>query len=161
MTLSAVEVFEMAARMEHGAVQFYRAAAEVQGSTPVATALSALAEWEEAHEQAFRRMVAELSAREEPDLLGDPEGEPHRYLQVVAGGRVLGPLADPLEWLAGTRTVDDILRKALQLEKDSIILYLGILRFASEAEIRDQLDRIIEQEMEHVRLIGEMLEGPA
>ena len=47
----------------------------------------------------------------------------------------------------------DVLRKAIELEKDAIIYYLGMKDAVPEDLGRDRIDRIIRQEMGHVVLL--------
>jgi rubrerythrin len=150
------EVFQIACQVEHNGVIFYRQAAEMHGSSAVAGTLSALADWEEDHERTFAQM-----AREQGEPPHAPEdGRARALMGAVAGEKVFSLLDDPIEWLGEARSIDDILQKALQTEKDAIALYEGIREgMAAEGTGRDALTAIIEQEKDHVRLLGELLEG--
>jgi len=76
---------------------------------------------------------------------------------VMAGLAVFGIRAEPREELNGRENRVDILRRAVEKEKDSIVFYDGLKDFLSDATDREQVDRIIAEEMQHVRTLGESL----
>jgi rubrerythrin len=80
-------------------------------------------------------------------------------MRALAGGHVFDLNADPVEWLEGGRSTTDVLAKALQLEKDTIIYYLGVRDTVPAKLGADRVDEIIREEMGHVTLLSEMLEA--
>ncbi len=159
MTISfnAGEVLEIAQQIERNGARFYRRAAEAAAMSSASQTLQELAVLEAEHEQVFASMAAALSPEERQDAVYDPYDEAAQYMRAVAGGQVFDLRADPVEWLEGERTAADIFRKAIGLEKDSIIYYLG-LKAAVPARLgTDRVDEIIRQEMHHVALLNTML----
>jgi rubrerythrin len=159
MAFKAGEVLQMACQIERNGARFYReAAGKVRGPKAI-EALKALADWEETHEKTFVRMAEGLPAGERPESSHAPGGELRKFLQAIAGDKVFSMLDDPVAWLGEAHSIDDILRKALQMEKDSIIFYLGIKEGIPAERGRRQVDEIIAQEMGHIRQLGDLIEG--
>ena len=53
-----------------------------------------------------------------------------------------------------------ILRSAIQAEKDSIVLYLGMKEMVPQKAGKDKIDAIIKEEMGHIRILaGKMIEA--
>ncbi|MHC4789473.1 MAG: ferritin-like domain-containing protein, partial [Planctomycetota bacterium] len=93
--------------------------------------------------------------RQEP--LYDPNDEGLQYVRAAAGGQVFDLKADPVQWLEGGRAMAQVLTKAIGLEKDSIIFYLGLKEVVPERLGRGRVDEVIRQEMGHVTLLSTTL----
>ncbi len=91
----------------------------------------------------------------DPDF--DLQGEAALYLQAIADGQVFDVRISPADLLTGDETLEDILRMALDREKDAVIFYLGIKDMVSENLGRDKIDAIIKEEMSHVTIISKEL----
>ena len=156
-TYNAGEVLEIARQLERNGARFYERAADACESRDAACSLGELAAMERKHEEVFASMAADLTDEERQDALYDPFDDGAQYLRAVAGGHVFDLRADPVEWLGESRTMADILRKAISLEKDSIIYYLGVREGVPERLGRDRIDDIIREEMGHVTLLNTML----
>jgi rubrerythrin len=53
-----------------------------------------------------------------------------------------------------TSSMEKILKEAIQAEKDSIVLYLGMKEFVPEKYGKNRLEKIIKEEMGHIRLLS-------
>ena len=51
------------------------------------------------------------------------------YLKAIADGNVFDMKKEPDEQLTGKETIEDILKLAIEAEKDSIVFYLGLKNF--------------------------------
>jgi len=90
---------------------------------------------------------------------------------IERGGKaLLVPVAGPdVEWksppagfeaadkLAGSEHAGDILRSAIEMEKDSIVFYLTVKKMVPGDGGKGRIDDIIEQEMGHVALLSKQL----
>ena len=156
-TYNANEILEIAQQMERNGARFYERAADVCGAPDAARALRELAVMERQHQQTFASMAAALTDEERQEPLLDPYDESAQYMRAVAGGHVFDLRSDPVEWIGDGRTMADILTKAIGLEKDSIIYYLGLMDAVPEHLGREWVDQIIKEEMGHVTLLNTML----
>ncbi|MFC1499257.1 rubrerythrin [Verrucomicrobiota bacterium] len=150
VTFNANEVFEMAKQIEINGGAFYRKAAE--NATEGKDLLLEIAAQEDEHLEAFTELQTELSARETEPSAFDPNDEGELYLKAMAGGKVFDIKKDPAETLKGTESLNEILKIAIGMEKDSIIFYLGIKEMVSP---KLGEDKVIKEEMKHIRWLSE------
>ena len=154
---NADEILEMAEQIERNGARFYRRAAQGAGDSRNRRLLLDLAAMEEEHEKIFASMRADL-AREKPETVGfDPDGQAALYLRAMADGHVFDVKADPTGLFTGKETMEDVLRMAMGMEKDSIVFYLGMKELVPERLGKDRIDDIIREEMRHLAILGEEL----
>jgi rubrerythrin len=158
-TFNAGEVFEVAQQLERNGGLFYRRAAEAAETAAASRTLLELAVMEGKHQAVFAAMAEDLSPEERQQPLYDPNGEGAHYMRALAGGHVFDLAANPVDWLEGGRTTADVIRKAIQLEKDTIIYYLGIRDTVPAKLGAERIEDIIREEMGHITLLSEMLEA--
>lgn len=152
LVFTADEIYEMAERIEHNGAEFYRAAAAEGGHTAEHRhMLNQLADMEDEHEQTFKSMRAELSGADLESKTFDPEGQQAQYLRALADTRIF------FEKKVDTSSMEEILKSAIVDEKDSILFYLGMMEVVPSPSGQEKVDRIMKEEMEHVRLLGEDL----
>ncbi len=159
LQFNADEILQIAEQIERNGSRFYRAAAEGMSDAGVKQVLTDLAAMEDRHERTFVEMRKHLNDPEREETTFDPQGESGAYLRALADGCVFDVDADPAEQLTGQETPEEILTQAIQLEKDSIVLYLGMRDMVSEALGKGKIGDIIQEEMRHVTTLGEQLRG--
>jgi rubrerythrin len=152
-TYNIDEIFEIAEQIERNGAAFYRRAAKESLDAGHKQKLLDLAEMELSHERTFAAMRME---QENAPTSFDPDGEAARYLDAIADGRVFDLRADHIEDLAG-KTIEEILKIAIDLEKDSIVFYLGLRDLVSESLGKEQMETIIAEEMSHITLLSDEL----
>jgi len=150
---NADEIFEIAEQIERNGVTFYRHAAEVALDAGQKQKLLDLAEMELSHERTFASMRMEQA---DTPLSFDPNGEAARYLDALADGRIFDLRSDLIEDLAG-KTIEEILKIAIELEKESIVFYLGLRDLVSESMGKERVAPIIAEEMSHITLLSDEL----
>lgn len=156
ITFNADEIFEIAEQIERNGAKFYQKAAGAAAGENAA-ALLRLAEMERDHEKTFHGMRVRLGEKARQPATFDPQNQAAAYLHAVAEGKVFDMRADPSERLTGSEKIEDILRTAIGLEKDSIVFYLSIKDLVSEGGVRSEIDEIIRQEMGHIATLSERL----
>jgi rubrerythrin len=156
ITFNAFEVFEIAEQIERNGAKFYRMAAELFDGAPVRKMFLELVNWEARHQEVFRDMRKQLY--EQKGKVSDfrPEGILSAP-RVMAGLAVFGIKPDPSDELTGKETVKDVLKKAVEKEKDSIVYYTGLKDFVSGQAGKDKIDDIIKEEFRHIRILNESL----
>ena len=145
---NADDVLAMAEQIEINGGRFYRTAADSTRDEANKKFLLDLAAMEDQHEQTFKTMRAELSQKEKQSTVFDPEGEAGLYLRALADTRVF------FEKEIDVSSMKAILQSAITAEKDSIVFYLGMKEAVAEDLGIGRVDRIIKEEMEHIRLLG-------
>jgi len=156
VTFNALEVFEIAEQIERNGTDFYIRAAELFNDPDICQMFLRLAEWEREHEMIFAGMKQQLSERSRQksasgpdDLLPDP--------RIMAGLAVFGIRSDPAEELRGRQEKTDIIRRAVEKEKDSIVFYHGLKEFVPTGADKEKIDEIIKEEMRHIVTLDQSL----
>lgn len=146
---NADDVFSMAEQMEKNGASFYKTAAEGIADGRCRKLLLRLAAMEAEHERSFKDMRSELNQKEKTSNLYDPEGESMRYLRALVNVRVF------FEKKIEISSREEILKAAVTAEKDSIVFYLGMKEMVPEKAGKSRIDAIIQEEMDHIRLLSE------
>ena len=152
---NADEVFEMAEQMERNGAKFYHDAAENAAESSNKDLLMGLSKMEEAHEKMFESMRAELTAADKASTVFDPSGEASLYLRALVDSRVF------FKKEIDVTSMVEILKSAIEAEKDSIVFYLGMKEGVPEKLGKDRLEAIIKEEMGHIRVLSKELVAQA
>ncbi|MBC2716086.1 MAG: ferritin family protein [Desulfobacteraceae bacterium] len=148
---NAKDIFEMAKQMERNGAKFYQSAAEGVSSEEEKKFLLHLAKMEEAHEQTFADIEAQLPATETAETTFDPENETAKYIKALVDTKVF------FEKDIDTSSMKEILKSAITAEKDSIVFYLGMKDLVPGKLGSTRIDDIIKEEMSHIRILGREL----
>jgi rubrerythrin len=148
---NADEIFEMAEQMERNGAKFYRDAAENAADSANKELLTGLSKMEEAHEKLFKSMRTELTAAEKASTVFDPSGEASLYLRALVDSRVF------FKKEIDVTSMVEILKSAIEAEKDSIVFYLGMKEEVPENLGKNRIEAIIKEEMGHIRLLSKQL----
>ena len=152
-TFNADEVLAIAEQIERNGKVFYEKASERFGGEEKRTLLR-LAEMEVTHERVFSAMRRDLSQADPGIAAFDPEGEAASYLAAFADGKIFDLNADPLSLIGPDDSIQDILRTAIGLEKDSVVFYVAIKDSVPESLGKDRIEKIIKEEMDHIILLS-------
>ena len=155
---NAFEVFEIAERIERSGAKFYRQAAELFDQMRIHNLLSDLAEWEIKHEEIFANMRKQLSEQSRELRTFKPEDNLLLDAQAMAGLAVFAINPETSSEFTGRETKKDVLEKAIQKEKDSIVYYTGLRNFIPARAGQDKIDDIIREEMHHIRILDQSLQ---
>ncbi len=148
---NADDVFEMAEQLERNGAKFYEEASGKVDDEVHKAFLVGLSKMEIEHEKTFASMRDELKEKESAPTAFDPEGDAGLYLRALADTRVF------FEKKMDDASMEGILKAAIQAEKDSIVFYLGMKDLVPGPLGVDKLDKIIREEMYHVRNLSSEL----
>lgn len=157
LRFNADEILEIAIDIERNGAAFYQQAASLQQAASARAMLLELAAMEADHEQTFAHMKAGLTEAERQETTYDPEGEMPLYLQTMADKGVFGKRAHPAGQLTGAETIQDIIRYAISLEKDSVVFYLGLQELVPARLGGARVDAILKEELGHIATLGDLL----
>lgn len=158
MMFCADEVFEIAIQIERNGAKFYRHAAARFSDADIREELLQLAAMEDGHELTFADLRKKLTSGMDDQAWDDAEQEALKYLESFANGRVFDMTVDPTEQLPSEATLEQVLRMALNRERDSIVFFVGLKRLVLRALEKETVESIIQQEMGHVTLLSRKLE---
>jgi len=148
---NADEVFEMAEQIERNGAKFYRDTAKSVADHSNKDLLLSLSKMEEDHEKTFQSMRTVLKSAEKASTVFDPSGEASLYLRALADIRIF------FEKKIDPTSMMEILKSAIEAEKDSIVFYLGMKEAVPASLGQDRIDSIIKEEMGHIRLLSKEL----
>lgn len=154
---NAGDVFDIAIQIERNGAAFYRKAAELVAEKESREELLDLATMEDGHEMTFSELRRQLVEAEDPGDWFEQGGDEALYLENFAQGRVFDMTRDATQWLAPSTPLRDILRFALDRERDSIVFFVGMRDVVPASLGANQIDAIIKQEMGHVTLLSKRL----
>ena len=149
------EVLEMACQIERNGARYYRRAADLVTGPEARKLLLELAAMEEDHERTFDTLRADAATR--GILLGGQDDLVAQYLRALADGEVFRRHESPAETIRPGISERQVLEIALSMEKDSIAFYLGMKDLVPAGSGKSKLEEIIQEEMRHIRILGEKL----
>ena len=147
---NADEVLEMAIRIEENGAAFYQKAASLKSDMETKKFLERLAAIENGHKKIFTEMRKTLTDEEKSEKVFDPHNELSLYLSSMAdtlGGEGSPSAADSL---TGKETLEEILKTAIDLEKDSILFYIGLKDIVPKKYGQERIEEVISEERKHV-----------
>jgi len=148
---TADDVFEMAEELERNGAKFYGDAAQNADNPEYKKLLVGLAEMEVEHEKTFVNLRSQLSGNEKALTAFDPQNESALYLKALADTKVF------FEKKIDFSSMKSVLKAAILAEKDSIVFYFGMKEMVPEQYGKDKLDKIIEEEMDHIKILSKEL----
>lgn len=157
-TFNINELFEIAVQIERNGGAFYRKAAEDIVDDRSREQLLDLAAMEDSHVKIFSAMQQEVAQQHSDLVADDPNQEARKYLRVFASGQVFDLTRDPMDFLQYPRTIEEILRKAIELERDTVLYYLGMKSAVPPTLGGEKVDKIIQEEMGHITLLSGWLD---
>jgi rubrerythrin len=145
------EIFKIAEQIEKNGADFYAKASEKVTDSRYKKLLANLSSMEMDHFKIFATMHSLLTEKEKEPTVFDPMDESVLYLKSLADMEVF--YNKKLDF----SSIDTILITAINLEKDSIVFYVGMKDLVPEQLGKDKLDKIIGEEKKHVRLLADEL----
>lgn len=152
---NADEIFEMAEEIERQGARFYQKASSLFNEPDVKKMLAGLASMEVGHEKMFSGMRSKILSDEYKGY--DPDEMAAAYIKAFTEGKVFNFRKDMSDLINEKSSLEDILKIAIDAEKNSIVFYTGIKKAVPEALGKDSVDKIIAEEMKHIVMLVERL----
>lgn len=160
---NAGEVYSMGIEIEKNGKDFYLKAAAATSDQDLQKFFKSLADWEEKHISLFQKMKSELSdASSEDNTEGavfDPDNEYNKYLKAAADSHIFLKKVNIQEIVSKCQTPADLLKIALQFEKDSVVLYSSLKDLVPEYLGKDKVSRLVQEELNHIAIIQGQLDN--
>jgi rubrerythrin len=151
------EIFEIAEQIERNGAKYYQKAANQVQDQNYKLLLLDLVDMEEKHERVFAYLKEKIAEKKLEQGMLDPDSTAARYLSAFADGVVFDLKSDPSAYLSSQRSMEEILRFAIGLEKDSIVYYYGIQELVPEELGKSQINTIIKEEMKHIKFLNDKI----
>ncbi|MCU0821606.1 MAG: ferritin family protein [Spirochaetes bacterium] len=158
LNFSPDEILKLAEQIEKNGIKFYtRAAEETKGKTEIKEQFLKLADMERAHEKVFTSMLYKLGEKRDTEI-HDPEGHVVLYFKAWVDRQIFDDNGRLAEILIKNRSMVDILKIAIGLERDSILFYLGMKEMTEIEDSQQEIDTVIKEEMKHIAYLIKELE---
>lgn len=144
---NAGEIFEIGIQIEKNGHDFYAAAAAGTEDESLKKLFTELADWEGQHIKLFQELRDKLPEGAKQEIEFDPDDVVYLYLKSLADSMVFNSKNTGVE---GLLTTDDILNKAIEMEKESIVVYSSMKEVVPVSMGKAQIDRLISEEIGHV-----------
>jgi rubrerythrin len=154
MKFNALEIIEMAKKIERNGAAFYKLASEKVINPEAKQLLNDLASMEQVHEMVFEDLKNYL-----PDDQTwtkhevDTDGQLFSYLESMADNIIYDLKNDKME--EHIKSIEAIFKYAIEKVKQSVLYYLGIKELVPEALGKDKISEIIKEEMKHVAILSD------
>jgi len=155
---NADEIFEMAIKAERNATKMYADLAIKQKDPAIAEELKKLSAMEAGHEKMFIKMREELPEDMRTAML-DPDDMATMYLDAVADASVAEGSPKTAATMTGNESFADILRLAIDAEKNAVLFYLGIRDMVPARLGKDKIEAVIKEEQMHAALLTRRLKA--
>jgi rubrerythrin len=152
--ITARDIVRIALDVEQTGMQCYQAMKASTEDGELRKLLDYLAREEQGHVEVFTEMFRSVEL--DPATMPDPSPEDEAYLQVILKSVVFeGPEAG-MRLAREARQPVDMLRFALRFERDAMLFWLKLFKLV-RADDRPLIQKLIEQEEQHVREIDHLL----
>ncbi|AKI98090.1 ferritin-like domain-containing protein [Kosmotoga pacifica] len=150
---SAHEILDIALNIEVEGFKFYREMADKAKDESTRSTFKFLAAQEEEHMVTFRTLLKKFED-EAQDLLNWDEAT--EYLKTLSEHKVF-PDAKTLEEMFKDSTPEEVIKYAIEREKDTVIFYYELLDMLRDYEAKEAVNKIIKEEKKHVVILRELL----
>jgi len=151
------EVYEMGLQIEQNGLAFYRRFSQSVEENSAKILLKGLADWEERHTEQFKRLRDEEAVKLPSVAKVDVDGEAAAYLRSLADSHVFLRSFDIEELSRNLVSTKHVLEKALQFEKDSVVLYESLLAIIPDELGKAAVKKLADEEIKHVEMISKEL----
>ncbi|MHC4132483.1 MAG: ferritin-like domain-containing protein [Planctomycetota bacterium] len=154
---SCFEIFQIAEQVERNGAEVYLEAAGKTDDEELSAMFKRLSEWEKQHEQLFAEMKKLIS----DDLCDKRRFDPRQYMpgnpQALANLAAFAINKDKSEILSKIKNKTEVLKQAIKIEKEAIVFFQGLKKFARDLFTKDQIGMIIKEEKRHVSILEQSL----
>lgn len=152
------EVLQIAEKIEHNGARFYLETAEQLDDAELRDTCYKLATWKARHEKVLAQRRKRFSEKTGEFGTYDPNNYVLSNPHVMAGLAVFATKKSSLKGPLGPGNRQEIFKDAIRRSKEAIVFYRGLKDFTRDPSSEDVIEKIIKEEMRHIRLLNEELE---
>jgi rubrerythrin len=152
------EVLQIAEKIEHNGAKFYLKTAELFDDPEFRDTCYRLATWKARHEKTLTQRRKRFSEKTGEFGTFDPDNYVLSNPHVMAGLAVFATKPGSLKGPLGQENRQEIFKDAIRRAKEAIVFYRGLKDFARDPACVDTIDKVIKEEIRHIRLLTEELE---
>ena len=152
------EVLQIAGKIEHNGAKFYLKTAELFDDPELRDTCYKLANWKARHEKILAQRRKRFSEQTGEFGTFDPNNYVLSNPHVMAGLAVFATKPSSLKGPLGREDRHEIFKDAIRRSKEAVVFYRGLKNFARDPASEETIDKIIKEEIRHIRLLTEQLE---
>jgi rubrerythrin len=153
----AYEVFTIAQSIEENTIKFYEKACEMHNKENECDFLLKLADMEKEHKEKYAHMQAQIKKEPVKQTKADLFTDIDLYLKAVLDSESVEGSQFARMLIRGDESLREVLLIAIDLEKETILFYIGLKDLLTNTEDKEVVDKIIQEEKGHiVTLVGEL-----
>jgi rubrerythrin len=152
------EVLQIAEKIEHNGARFYLETAEQLDDAGLRDTCYKLATWKARHEKILAQRRKRFSEKTGEFGTYDPNNYVLSNPDVMAGLAVFATKKSSLKGPLGPENRQEIFKDAIRRSKEAIVFYRGLKDFTRDPSSEDVIEKIIKEELRHIRLLNEELE---
>lgn len=149
----ADSIFDYAVSQEKDGGAFYERVAELASDPGIRECFLKLSELEHAHAKTLQTLRDQCF--QSPPAANTRVAD---CLKAMASGRFFGSDNDRALTAGTTLPTEEILKKAIVAEKDSIAFYIGLKAFICNQTGKEMIETIIADELDHIICLNELFE---
>jgi rubrerythrin len=157
IVFNAEEIYQIGVQIEKNGEAFYIAAASAASDPDAKKLFTELAAWEKGHIKLFSDLKSLLPGSLGADDSLDSDDQKSGYLRALAGGHVFIANKDPKSLVAKCSDAASVLKIAIEFEKDSVVVYTAMKNIVPPKLGKDTIDRLINEEIQHVVMLQQRL----
>ncbi|UCD00140.1 MAG: ferritin family protein [Phycisphaerales bacterium] len=154
---NAFEILQIAEKIERNGAKFYLRAAELFDEAELRDTYHKLAAWKARHEKILAQRRRRFSEKTGEFGTFDPDNYVLSNPQVMAGLAVFATKPDSLKGSQGSQGRQEIFQDAIRRAKEAVVFYRGLKDSARDPASEETIDKIINEEERHIRLLAEQL----
>jgi rubrerythrin len=157
ISFNADEVFEMGMDIEKNGEAYYSKAAELTGDPEIKKIFVDLMTAEHHHYETFKKLRDNIPAKGTTPLVSDPDDQEYLYLDALVRSRLFNNVREAENACTDRCDPISVLQGALTFEKDTILFFTEMKERTREDLGKNEIDRLIEEERQHVIWISGMI----
>jgi len=150
----AYEILDIAVKLEKNGEKVYREAMDQTGDLSLKELLKWMADEEVKHAEWFSELKSEVELNENHHLIRELSGD---LVSEFVGEQSFSLKDVDFSAIKGTRELIEVF---IEFERDTILFYEMLESFIIDEETGEKLNRILDEENDHISKLQERLPGP-
>ena len=150
----AYEILDIAVKLEKNGEKVYREAMDQTGDLSLKELLKWMADEEVKHAEWFSELKSEVELNENHRLIRELSGD---LVSEFVGEQSFSLKDVDFSAIKGTRELIEVF---IEFERDTILFYEMLESFIIDEETGEKLNRILDEENDHISKLQERLPGP-
>jgi len=151
---NAAEIFNIAIEIEENGRRFYEKSGTLLDDPDVKQLFEDLARQEAEHKAKFETLKAELPPEAFSPVVWDPDNKLDDYITMMANQHVFVSSDSMNARLDRIKDVSDVLKLAIEFEKDSVIFFLSMQEATFGKKGQELIGTLIKEEQTHLRRLS-------